>query len=190
IVILSFTQNPVIADTILFNDLTDNVSVSTTSTRVTGVTCAVNSLFESCALTLLPPGSPPATLLSGAPVTIFIGENPGASNVSDEVVIGLASPPGTGITINFFSDNDANPGSLGQCFTPPVIVPCNLVENGAVQTAAQLVWSNGTVDIIQFQSDVAEPSAWLMLLIGVGAVWMLKTSGGTVGKNEKGKCQV
>src|SRR5262249_39906066 len=99
----------------------------------------------------------------------------------------LVSPLGSGLAINFFSDNDANPGSLGQCFTPPVIVPCNLVENGAVQTAAQISWSDGTVDTIQFQSDVAaEPSSWLLLLIGLGLVRTLKTSAGIVGRNENG----
>jgi hypothetical protein len=171
---LSFTQNRATADTIVFNDLTDNVSVLTTSTRVTGLSCTVNSLFESCVFTLLPPGSPPATLISGAPVTILIAENPGPSNISDEIVTGLILPPGVGVGINFFSDVDANPSSPGQCFTPPIIVLCSLVENGTVQTAAQLCWSDGIVDIIQFRSDVVpEPSSWLRLLIGFAALQTL-----------------
>ncbi len=159
-------QSPATADTILFSDLTDNVSVSTTSTRVGGLSFGVTSLFESCVFTLLPPGFPAATLISGAPVTIFIAESPGPSSVSDEISIsGPALPPGIGLGINFFSDVDTNPGSLGQCFTPPIVVACGIVENGAIQTAAQLFWSDGTIDAIQFQSGIPEPPSWMLLLL-------------------------
>src|SRR5205085_4985672 len=104
LLMLAFIQRTASADIILFNDLTDNVSVSTTSMRVTGLSCTVNSLFESCFLILLPPGSPAATLISGAPVTILIAESPGPSNVSDDIAIGVIQPPGIGVGISFFSD--------------------------------------------------------------------------------------
>ena len=61
--ILLLAGSPVTADTILFNDLTENVSITTTSTRVSDVSCGTNSLSEFCLLTLNPP-SPTAILLT------------------------------------------------------------------------------------------------------------------------------
>jgi len=45
-----------------------------------------------------------------------------------------------------------------------------MIEDGSVQTALNLVWSDGTVDMIGFQSDVEpipEPSTVVLLLSGV-----------------------
>ena len=45
-----------------------------------------------------------------------------------------------------------------------------LPETGGVQTAFQLFWNDGTVDTIQFQSGIAEPPSWTLLLIAFAAL--------------------
>ncbi len=160
--ILLLAGSPVTADTILFNDLTENVSITTTSTRVSDVSCGTNSLSEFCLLTLNPP-SPTAILLT-PPATIGIAEA-GSTNGSDEIAHGQII--GTQIAVfNFFSDLD--PGAPIITCSPP-ITNC-LVETGGVQTAFQLFWSNGTVDTIQFQSDVPGPTSWPLLFMGFVAL--------------------
>jgi len=169
--VLLFTDSPVIADTILFSDLTENVFITTTSTRVSDVSCGTNSLSEFCLLTLNPP-SPTAILLS-PPATIGIAEA-GSTSGSDEIAHGQII--GTQIAVfNFFSDLD--PGVPIISCSPP-ITNC-LLETGGVQTAFQLFWSNGTVDTIQFQSDVPvpEPASWLLLLMGFVALGISKRCG-------------
>jgi len=169
LLILLLAGSPVIADTILFNDLTENVSITTTSTRVNDVSCGTDSLSEFCVLTLNPP-SPTAILLT-PPATIGIAEA-GSTNGSDEIAHGQII--GTQMAVfNFFSDLD--PGAPIITCLPPV-TNC-LEETGGVQTAFQLFWSDGTVDTIQFQSDVPGPPSWLLLLVGSVAMSVLKYAG-------------
>jgi hypothetical protein len=167
--VLFFNDRPATADTILFNDLSDNVSITPLSSRITNLTCGTNALFESCVFTLLPP-SLSATLLSPGSMTLLIAEAPGPSNASDEIALSIPLQPGGGVGFNFFSDVDMSTTRIADCNTPPVVVLCNVFENGAVQTAFQLFWSNGTIDTIQFQSDVPQPASWLLLLGGLATL--------------------
>jgi hypothetical protein len=164
--VLLLADSPVTADTILFNDLTENVSITTTSTRVSDMACETNPLFEFCRLTLGPP-SPTATLLSPSSATIGIAEA-GSTSGSDQISYGQII--GTQIlSFNFFSDLD--PGLALITCSPP-FTNC-LTETGGIQTAFQLAWSDGTLDTIQFQSGVPEPASWLLLAMGFVAlgVW-------------------
>ncbi len=160
LVVLFITVSSATADTILFNDLTDNVSITTISTRVTAISCGINSLFEFCDFTLAPPSST-ATLLSPSAATFGIAEA-GSTSASDEIAYGQIVGSQI-LTFNFFSDLD--PGATIATCSPP-ITNC-LVETGAVQTAFQLFWSNGTVDTIQFQSEVPELPSIILLAIGM-----------------------
>lgn len=165
--VLFFTDSTVMADTITFNDLTDNVFITTTSARVTGVSCGTNSLSEFCLLTLNPPSST-AILLSSSSATLGIAED-GSTSGSDEILYGQIV--GTQILpFNFFSDLD--PGATIITCSPP-ITNC-LMETGALQTAFQLFWSDGTLDTIQFQSGIPEPASWLLLFVGFVALEISK----------------
>jgi PEP-CTERM motif len=65
----------------------------------------------------------------------------------------------------------SNPEGLNQfCFGP-----CTTIEDGTVQTAGTVTWSDGTVDTIKFQSDVNEappavPEPGTLLLFGSGLI--------------------
>ena len=167
--LLVFADGAARADTILFRDLTDSVSVTPISSRMADLVCDTTTLFESCVLSLRPP-SPSATLLSPGPLTVLIAETAGPSLASDQISVGVFLDPSLGVSLNFFSDTEASPGSIGLCNTPPVIVAC-MVETGAVQTAFLLVWSDGTVDTVQFQSDVPQPASWLLMVSGLATMW-------------------
>ena len=165
-----FPVSLAIADTIIFNDLTENVSLTTSSSRETDVSCTTNSFFELCLLILNPP-SATATLLSPPSATLGIAEA-GSTNGSDEIAYGQVL--GTQILgFNFFSDLD--PGIPIITCSPP-ITSC-LTETGELQTAFQLAWSDGTLDLIQFRSDVPEAAPWLLLLVGVVALSVAKRTG-------------
>jgi hypothetical protein len=173
--LLVFADGAARADTILFRDLTDGVSVTPISSRMADLVCDTTTLFESCVFSLRPP-SPSATLLSPGPLTILVAESAGPSRASDQISVGVFLDPSLGVSLNFFSDTETSPGSIGQCNTPPVIVSC-IVETGAVQTAFQLVWSDGTIDAIQFQSDVPQPASWLLVVSGLAIAWQFASRG-------------
>jgi hypothetical protein len=169
VVFLAFATLPSISNaaTILFEDLTDQVSVvSAATTRIADLSCGTNATNEFCIFNLLAP--PGATLLSD-PQNIAVAEGPGPSFVSDDIIAGV--PIGrTFAALNFDSDVDASQ-SLFPCNTPPPTAVCTIVEDGTVQTAFQLFWSDGTVDTIQFQSDVVpEPATWLLVVAGLASL--------------------
>jgi hypothetical protein len=148
-------------DTILFNDLSDALSITTTSTRVSFVLCGLEPNSEFCNLALDRPGVPPATLLSAPTASITIAEA-GSTAASDRIFYSAGSIGP--VTTNLVSDVDSGPP-----FATCLLTDC-LRETGGVQTAFQLFWSDGTVDTIQFQSGIAEPPSWTLLLIAFAAL--------------------
>jgi len=164
--------------TITINDLTDTLSVSTTDTsgRVHTADCpGPSTSFEECVIVVTQPGT--ATIQSAnfpnaQPITgtLVIGD-PGGLTISD-----LLGTPGSGATgisyeLNFGSDasTETQFSNLGnQCSA--VAGGCPVIETGSVQTAGTVTWSDGSVDTINFQSDVSEvpePSSFLLFLPGL-----------------------
>lgn len=152
-----------LADTIIFNDLTDVLSVSVTDPNREIV--FLSESFERADVIVLAPNN--ATLLNRGLFEIaFIEPNvpaPDPFNVptSDSMLIeSVTSQSG----ISFVSDPDAP--FVSEC----AVITCE-VETGEIQTVTELLWSDGTVDTIQFQSDVneiPEPSTVLLLATVAG----------------------
>jgi hypothetical protein len=100
-----------------------------------------------------------------------------ATTLSDLIVFGV-SPllPSNEVQVDFSSDSEAILPALGNCGNPNV--QC-VTEDGTIQTAGTITWSNGTncsdsgttciVDTVQFQSDV-EPEPGTLVLFGSGLI--------------------
>jgi hypothetical protein len=156
------------ADTIVFDDLNEVLTVTvipsnpSMPSRVffTGQPACTNTpLFESCGVTLLPPTFP----LDAVPSPdqhIFISDA-SIGFVSDQVVIGshtVTGNPGQIVhlaDVSFQSDIDNGPVQFCGNANPG---GCQKTEDGTLQTAGTITWSNGTVDTIKFCSDVEGPS--------------------------------
>jgi hypothetical protein len=179
--------------TILFQDLTDQVSISSDTSRATFV-CGVPGP-EDCTLTL---SAPSGAFFSGTtlPAVYNIGEAD-FSGLSDTIITsGTSGTNITSITIQFNSDTSENQGGvLGFCIAEPSSCPSfQAIENGLVQTAGTVNWfmpegagfciaepqlcANGIpgttiTDTIQFESDVNEsttPEPGTLVLLGTGVL--------------------
>ena len=142
--ILSLRPNA-IAGTITFNDLTDDITVSDTTGRITSSSCST-SFVEECFVALSAPAN---TISFSGPVSVNVRELGGG--ISD-VLIFLDFTLGGG-TIQFVSDVEG-----GAVLDP---VPGIFVdETGTVQNVASVTWTlrNGSsvADTIGFISDVSE----------------------------------
>ena len=157
------------ADTILFNDLTDNLTVTDTSGRSTSRACVLLTDREQCTVSWLAPTG--VVSADGGPVGSFnIFDNPTSSHVSDQMIWDFGFTVGTatwGGTATFWSDLDNGVGLTALATgTPP------LFETGAVQNVGGVNWhlaNGGTVtDTIQFASDPAEvPEPATLPLVGL-----------------------
>lgn len=176
--------------TIVFQDLTDQLSASSTSTRASA-TCGTPGP-EDCTLIL---SAPAGATFSGTtlPSVYIIGEANG--NVSDTITTtGTSGTSITSITIKFSSDTaEGVPSRIGFCIAEPASCPdIQVTEDGTVQTAGTVKWfmpvdagfciaepqscANGIpgvtiTDTIQFQSDTdppVVPEPGTLLLLGTG----------------------
>ena len=165
------------ADKIVFNDLTENVSITTdgSTSRLAGPGCGFVFMDpnEDCVLLLTAPsvGTHPDGNLS---LLVSYSEPGDPATVSDtlQVTVGnLPFPP-------FISFYDIHFFSAEQIITPCNTVPngCIGPETGSVQTAFTLNWldSAGAIvstDTISFQSGpaVPEPSTipWLLTTLAI-----------------------
>ena len=107
---------------------------------------------------------------------MVIGE-PGGAFVSDIFTFEGVTKGLRGFTGAFISDSDT---VAPQACVP--IMPCTIIETGGIQNALTVAWSDGTVDTIRFQSDVApvpEPSSLLLSLVGLALVglWVQRGRG-------------
>lgn len=152
------------ADTVLLSDLTEGaVTVSSTNPSRISASCG---LGDSCTVSVTAPG-PFATTVGTAPFFIAIGE-PGTDLVSERFFFVFFA---TEYQFQFVSYSDA--ASLGTCTQ---VGRCQLVEDGTAQEARTVTWSDGTVDSIQFQSDVetsATPEPGTLALFGSGLISVL-----------------
>lgn len=144
-----------------FNDLIDTVTITDgTGGRIVS-SCPVN---ETCALVLFGPSGASS---SSVPVLgSFLIAEPNASVRSDQIDIGPR--PGFPNQVNIFFSSDVEG-------VTPLACPCDVAEDGTVQTARTITWFDVTgapigSDDIRFQSDVAdvpEFSSGLLTVIGI-----------------------
>jgi len=160
-----------LADTIIFHDLSAPVTVSVTDPS------RELALFDIGVVEVQVCGPNNATLMGydqhGALYFPIIEPNepsPFGSNVllSDLLLVDFEP---TLALVDFFSYEGRN--ISWNCRDFPEF-PC-IAETGGIQTATELLWSDGTVDTIQFQSDISsdipEPST-VMLLATVAGLTM------------------
>jgi hypothetical protein len=168
------------ADAIIFRDLTDQITVEGAPTRVSvgsGPGCPEQGFpfppLEGCQVILsAPPGQTLALDAFGnvdlSKSTIFTAQGEIAESdgtISDEWNV-VEEPSAAGVQLQFVSGIEGSP--------PCVIfgLPCQITEDGTVQTLGTVAYSDGTVDTIQFQSGesaVPEPSS-IFLSLAVFAV--------------------
>jgi hypothetical protein len=159
------------ADTLLFEDTGDTLSVVSTSSRISG---GCNDVFEECnARISAPPGYRFAfsTFFDTFPrAGLGVGFNlaePGGQFVSDSVWT-PTSEPSTLLLVGFASDIDGAPPIL--CSTD--VYRCQVIEDGTVQTVGSVTWMpiSGIgafiTDSAQVQSDVDVPEPWSIALFG------------------------
>lgn len=164
------------ADTVVFLDATEHLTFGTDSSRIT-VTCQDSP--ESCDAILAPPSSGATYQTSSFIDPIFISDQNGF--ISDMLQISLIPAAISGlpyetVDITFSSDSDIASNSIFGQNCHKFSNQC-IVENGDVQFAATITWSDNTVDTILFQSDAGPdnptPEPATLTLFGSGLLSMV-----------------
>jgi PEP-CTERM motif len=157
------------ADEVTFLDLPDTLSVSTSSTRVSGSCNNNGGGTEQCIVTIDAPSGAFAGQASSP--LLFIGEGDGT--VSD---ILSTTPGNTSVQVTFLSDTNTQPLE----FCADISGGCAVTEDGTVQFGQTIEWRDAfgalvATDTINFQSDteappVPEPASVLLLGSGLLAL--------------------
>lgn len=161
------------ADNVTFLDVGTPLSISTSSSRISG---SCTNTPEECTATILVPAG--ATLFPLPTTTLFppvlIAELNGI--ISDEITVAACQASVCGqdeALVTFDSDNDSGAGLLGGQTCAEFTNRC-ITESGSVQQGGTITWNNGTVDTIFFQSDFERtseaPEPGTLVLLGSGLV--------------------
>jgi hypothetical protein len=148
------------AGTIQFQDLTDTMSVLVSDSSRMSFMCDPNETL-GCIVTITEPLG--VTLNSVTSPSVNIAD-PAGDLRSDQLLF-----RGSGRTFLAIFQSDAEAGQP-RCSD---VGGCSVIENGTMQLADTVTWSNGTMDTISFQSDaseVPEPSAFIMALTAIPAL--------------------
>jgi hypothetical protein len=151
----------------VFEDLTDNLSV-TGSTRITFSRLAAT---EACTASLSAPAGATFDAIEASLAGVNIAD-PGGLTVSDTLRADPPTSPTSPVSL-FFSSDIAESEPL--CSS--VFDGCPITEDGTVQAAGSVTWSDGMFDTIAFRSDateVPEPSMILPSVAFIGAFGILK----------------
>jgi hypothetical protein len=166
------------ADTILINDLTDSIIVQGTTSREV-VTPFGDTSLEGVGIQISAPIQGATISSTTLQTTDFLGiAEPDAITFSDAITM-LSGGVGTAqAVVTFFSDAIELPSRT--CLS--LAIDCTMIENGTAQVAGTITWSDGTLDTIQFCSDVEglssscsttsvpEPATLLLLSGGLGVL--------------------
>jgi hypothetical protein len=172
---------PARADEVTFNDLTDTVSATVTSSSsgssVTIDQCGLFSVtirgtavsVEGCKATIVGPAN--SSSFQARTLTLIGGDS---GNVSDAIIVTPDILNDNKLHVIFASDPEipGTPGIGVACST--VLGGCQVTETGGVQSGLTITWSNHKTDTINFKSDtdsiVPEPSSLVLLGGGLLAV--------------------
>ena len=166
------------ADDVTFLDASATLSVSTSSSRISG---SCTNTPEECTATIL---APVGATLSPLPTTtlfppVLIAELNGI--ISDEITVAVCHASVCGhdeAIVTFDSDNGSGAGLIGGETCADFTNRC-ITENGSVQQGGTITWNNGTVETIFFQSDFERtpepqvPEPGTLVLFGSGIVSLL-----------------
>jgi len=165
---------PARASEVTFNDLTDTVSATVTSSSsgssVTIDQCGLFSVtirgtavsVEGCKATIVGPAN--SSSFQARTLTLIGGDS---GNVSDAIIVTPDILNDNKLHVIFASDPEipGTPGIGVACST--VLGGCQVTETGGVQSGLTITWSNHKTDSINFQSDtdsiVPEPSSLVLL---------------------------
>ena len=151
------------ADTIVFHDLTDTVTVDGSSRLAPVSPAVVMCVGELCTVRL---NAPTGYTFSSTtlPLLYRIAESAGGT-VSDRLlhpvfVVGSSF-------VQFTFDSDVFEPGVVPCTTPGGVGTCDVVENGLLQLAGTITWSKtgspNIIDSVGFESDVVPEPASLIL---------------------------
>lgn len=173
---------PARGDEVTFNDLTDTVSATVTSSSsgssVTIDQCGLFSVtilgrsvaVEGCKATIVGPAN--SDSFKARTLTLIGGDN---GNVSDAIIVTPDLLNHNKLQVIFASDPEV-PGIGVACSTIPG--GCQVTETGSVQSGVTITWSNDKTDKVSFKSDtdsiVPEPSSLVLLAGGLLAVALKK----------------
>jgi hypothetical protein len=175
--------------TIIFNDATNTLSVS----GLSGTTCGVSSFpvwggsssipFEFCAGSILAPSGAHLNSAASLPFLNFIGGEGIGNNAKVSDSFGYLPVLGTygavkSINFIFLSDLPNSLGLGGAGVRCAYVGGCAFTETGMVQNLGDIIWSDGTVEHIKFQSGLVtapEPASLLLFGSGLGiTAWFLR----------------
>jgi hypothetical protein len=166
---------PARADIIIFNDSTDQISVqqigNTRQISVFGAggasgSCDPGEVFGCFVFVSTPTGASPINPTGTFNVNIAEPGLDPTQAVSDWLQYTHGSSESANYLLEFASDQDRN---VCNCLgLSPLSSPSNTItEDGTIQTAFTVHWSDGTTDTIQFQSDLDVPEPGTLALLGL-----------------------
>lgn len=128
-------------------------------------------------------GAPPKiSAFSNSLLTGVVGIGGPTDSLASDAIVVIAPEDQQSYELQFISDPSGDLAASTSISCDEIPGGCQITEDGTVQTAGTVTWSDGTVDTIKFQSDVdpvvvPEPSSMLLLLTGFVALGISKHRG-------------